>query len=286
MASKGVGAAAQGDGLPPDLQGGEAEYGVEGRVDPAVMFGQGLYQLFHPLVMELNGHIESVFSSQEGLAVQLDALSKELERFNQAQTPALEPHIEKLQALRKRVSSIGSHLDRVYSRLDRMTRSYSNFKAQSSAPPMPRKEDVMPLPSSSSSPSVQLNPAPSLSVSTVPNDSRPSISTDFSTDSSPSSPIDPQSQAVTAADVVETSLVVEPLVINDGEVAQESAAEADSEDQSPAVVEEAVEQIPEVAEQVAEVDAVDDEVDQEVGQFDQVDEGVDDDSSGSGTNNE
>ena len=282
MASKGVGAAAQGDGLPPDLQGGEAEYGVEGRVDPAVMFGQGLYQLFHPLVMELNGHIESVFSSQEGLAVQLDALSKELERFNQAQTPALEPHIEKLQALRKRVSSIGSHLDRVYSRLDRMTRSYSNFKAQSSAPPMPRKEDVMPLPSSPSSSSVQLNPAPSLSVSTVPSDSRPSISTD----SSPSSPIDPQSQAVTAAAVVESSLVVEPLVINEGEVAQESAAEADSEDQSPAVVEEAVEQIPEVAEQVDEVDAVDDEVDQGVGQVDQVDEAVDDASSGSETNNE
>eukprot|EP01117_Protostelium_nocturnum_P000962 TRINITY_DN11290_c0_g1_i1.p1 TRINITY_DN11290_c0_g1~~TRINITY_DN11290_c0_g1_i1.p1 ORF type:complete len:194 (+),score=64.01 TRINITY_DN11290_c0_g1_i1:53-583(+) len=83
----------------------------------------GLFQMFQPIVLDCESKMQNVFKSQNELSLQIDSLSKELERFIQSSQTSSVVFTTPMQTLNKskqRLTTINSTLNGIKERLDRM----------------------------------------------------------------------------------------------------------------------------------------------------------------------
>eukprot|EP01104_Vermistella_antarctica_P000519 TRINITY_DN10679_c0_g1_i1.p1 TRINITY_DN10679_c0_g1~~TRINITY_DN10679_c0_g1_i1.p1 ORF type:complete len:147 (+),score=19.89 TRINITY_DN10679_c0_g1_i1:97-537(+) len=82
---------------------------------------RGLVELLLPVLNELDTQVQEVYRSQETFALQIKALTDELERYSKiAQSPSVSPYVEKLNRTQGRIDHINAMLQVITSRLDRM----------------------------------------------------------------------------------------------------------------------------------------------------------------------
>eukprot|EP00004_Rigifila_ramosa_P013290 TRINITY_DN2928_c0_g1_i3.p3 TRINITY_DN2928_c0_g1~~TRINITY_DN2928_c0_g1_i3.p3 ORF type:complete len:127 (+),score=28.70 TRINITY_DN2928_c0_g1_i3:43-423(+) len=95
------------------------------------VLGEGLHQLFEPIVREMDQKVGEVTHSQTQLLAQIDQLSASLQRFSElAQTPALAPHVQKLANARRRILAVNGSLRTIRARLDGMQQQVAEQRAR------------------------------------------------------------------------------------------------------------------------------------------------------------
>ena len=80
-----------------------------------------LFDVISPALSNCDAAISSVFSSQDALAAQIDALAGVLASFHSLQQAALfAPYTQKLQAAKKRITRLQANVERINERMDEM----------------------------------------------------------------------------------------------------------------------------------------------------------------------
>ena len=97
----------------------------------AAQYTDSLTGVLSPMVAKCDDGIQQAVNSQAVLAQQIDRVASELQRFLSAShIPSFSPHAQRLQDIRKRVTSANGTLSHVQARLARIERQAAQMQRE------------------------------------------------------------------------------------------------------------------------------------------------------------